>query len=102
VTALKFMQDLIFRHRLVKINPRTELDSPESDSAINDGKVASVGAPEWFVGCFGTQIADLMKRLAHSGFRPGHAAEVHSLPIPGTTNPERIRPRHPLFQHLTN
>jgi hypothetical protein len=79
VAALKFIADLIFRLRIVKINPRTGLDSPESDSAINDGKVASVGAPEWFVGCFGTQIADLTKRLAHGGFRPCHAAQLHSL-----------------------
>src|SRR5678816_1304633 len=44
------------------------------------GKVASVGAPEWFVGCFGTQIADLTKRFTHVRFCPGHAAEIHSLP----------------------
>jgi arabinosaccharide transport system substrate-binding protein len=63
VEALKFIQDLIFTHKIAKINPGPGLDAPESYEAINAGKVASVMAPEWFVGRFGTQIADLNGKM---------------------------------------
>jgi arabinosaccharide transport system substrate-binding protein len=63
VEALQFIQGLIFKHKIAKINPGPGLDSPESYAAINAGKMACVWAPEWFVGRFGPQIPDLSGKM---------------------------------------
>jgi arabinosaccharide transport system substrate-binding protein len=63
VEALRFIQDLIFKHKIAKINPGPGLDSPESYAIMNKGDVAAVWAPEWFVGRYATQMPDLKGKM---------------------------------------
>jgi arabinosaccharide transport system substrate-binding protein len=63
VEALQLIQDLIFKHKIAKINPGPGLDSPESYAMMNKGNVAAVWAPQWFLSRYATQMPDLNGKM---------------------------------------
>jgi len=75
VRALQLMQDMIYVHEIARVMPGYELDSEEHYAAFNNGEIAAIWAPAWFMGRFINLMPDVQGQISVGPlpvFEPGN------------------------------
>jgi arabinosaccharide transport system substrate-binding protein len=63
VRALQFLHDMIYKYQIAVIPPGGQPDTEEAYGWINEGNVASVIMPFWFMGRFVSYMPDLKGKI---------------------------------------
>lgn len=96
VEVLSFMQDLIFEHKISSSYSGRGYDNPNFLSQLNDGKIASVFAPQWFMirftdfapDLFGDIVVRKLPAWKSGGTRSGSAGGTGTVITNSSKEPE--------------